>query len=302
MFSRRHPFLFFVLIFSAIISGTILSLSLLFTIVSGDGDLVSGDKVGVIEITGVIIESKEILRQIKEYREDESVKSVVLRIDSPGGGVGPSQEVYREIRKTVKEKSVIASMGAVAASGGYYIASGASGIVANPGTVTGSIGVILGYTNFQEIFNKIGLKPIVVKSGEFKDIGSPVRDMTKEEEEILKNFVDKIHMQFVTDVSEGRGMDLEKVRHLADGRIYTGEEAKAIGLVDRLGNLEDAVEWAGRLGGIEGDIRTMYPKKEKVPFLEYLTGMSLQELLTAVFHSSYATVSPEYIYHPSHGN
>jgi len=302
MFSRRHPFLFFVLIFSAIISGTTLSISLLFTIGSGSSDFVSGDKVGVVEITGVIIESKEILRQIKECREDESIKSVVLRIDSPGGGVGPSQEIYREIRKTVKEKSVIASMGAVAASGGYYIASGASGIVANPGTVTGSIGVIMGYTNFQEIFNKIGLKPIVIKSGEFKDIGSPVREMTIEEEKILKDFVDKIHMQFVTDVSEGRGLDMQKVRNLADGRIYTGEEAKVIGLVDRLGNLEDAVEWAGRLGGIEGDIPTVYPKKDKVPFLEHLTGMSIQEMVTTLFRSSYTSVSTEYIYHPSHGN
>ena len=246
MFSRRHPFLFFIIIFSAIISGTVLFMSLLLTIGTSGTDFISGDKVGVVEITGVVVESKDILKQIKEYREDESIKAVVLRINSPGGGVGPSQEIYREVRKTVKEKNVIASMGAVAASGGYYIASGTSGIIANPGTVTGSIGVIMGYTNFQEIFNKIGLKPVVVKSGQFKDMGSPGREMTKEEEKILTDFVNKIHMQFVKDVSEGRSMDMEKVKLLADGRIYTGEEAKTIGLVDRLGNLEDAAHLLDR--------------------------------------------------------
>jgi len=299
MFSRRHPFLFFMLIFSAIISGTVLFMSLLLTIGTSGTDFISGDKVGVIEITGVVVESKDILQQIKQYREDESIKAVVLRINSPGGGVGPSQEIYREVRKTVKEKNVIASMGAVAASGGYYIASGTSGIIANPGTVTGSIGVIMGYTNFQEIFDKIGLKPVVVKSGQFKDMGSPVREMTKEEEKILTDFVNKIHMQFVKDVSEGRSMGIEKVKLLADGRIYTGEEAKTIGLVDRLGNLEDAVEWAGRLGGIEGEISTVYPKKKEMPLLEYLTGMSIHQILKNIFHSSYSSsVSAEYIYHP----
>ncbi len=299
MFSRRHPFLFFILIFSAIISGTVLFMSLLLTIGTSGINFISGDKVGVIEITGVVVESKDILQQLKEYREDESIKAVVLRINSPGGGVGPSQEIYREVRKTVKEKNVIASMGAVAASGGYYIASGTSGIIANPGTVTGSIGVIMGYTNFQEIFNKIGLKPVVVKSGQFKDMGSPVREMTKEEEIILTDFVDKIHMQFVKDVSEGRSMDMEKVKLLADGRIYTGEEAKTIGLVDRLGNLEDAVEWAGRLGGIEGEISTVYPKKEKIPLIEYLTGASIHQILKSIFNLSYSSsVSAEYIYHP----
>jgi len=299
MFSRRHPFLYFMLIFSAIISGTVLFMSLLLTIGTSGTDFISGDKVGVIEITGVVVESKDILQQIKQYREDESIKAVVLRINSPGGGVGPSQEIYREVRKTVKEKNVIASMGAVAASGGYYIASGTSGIIANPGTVTGSIGVIMGYTNFQEIFDKIGLKPVVVKSGQFKDMGSPVREMTKEEEKILTDFVNKIHMQFVKDVSEGRNMGMEKVKLLADGRIYTGEEAKTIGLVDRLGNLEDAVEWAGRLGGIEGEISTVYPKKKEMPLLEYLTGMSIHQILKNIFHSSYSSsVSAEYIYHP----
>lgn len=300
MFSRRHPVLFFILVFTSIMSGTILVVSLLVSISTGGTDLVTGDRVGVIEISGVLVESKDILQHIKDYREDGSVKAIVLRINSPGGGVGPSQEIYREIRKTVKEKNVIASMGAVAASGGYYVASAASGIIASPGTVTGSIGVIMGYTNFQDIFSKIGLKPVVVKSGEFKDMGSPVREMTAAEEKILTDFVQKIHMQFITHVSEARRMDVAEVKLLADGRIYTGEEAKTMGLVDRLGNLEDAVEWAGRLGGIKGDISTVYPKKDGMSFFEYLTGMSVQRFAEHVFQSSrLSSISAAYLYHPA---
>ena len=171
MFSRRHPFLFFLLAFSGIMMGGIIIISLLMVIGSGDSNISFKEKVGIIEISGVIFDAKNVLYSLKQFREDDSIKAIVLRIDSPGGGVGPSQEIYREIRKTIKEKKVIASLGSVAASGGYYAASGADGIVANPGTITGSIGVIMSYTNFREALNKIGLVHVVVKSGEFKDIG-----------------------------------------------------------------------------------------------------------------------------------
>ena len=186
----------------------------------------NGERVAVIEVTGVITDAKETLAALKRFREDKSIKAIVVRIESPGGGVGPSQEIYREIRKTIKQKKVIASLGAVAASGGYYIAAGTEGIVANPGTITGSIGVIMGYTNFQQIFQKIGLVPVVFKSGQFKDMGSPVREMSEQEKKILQGFVDKIHHQFVKDVAEGRKMAVPKVGALADGRIFTGEEAR----------------------------------------------------------------------------
>ncbi len=197
MFSRRHPFLFFTLIFSGIIATTIVLVSLLILLGTRGGELAAGERVGIIEIKGVISEAEEIVRNLKEFRENESIKAIVIRIDSPGGSVGPSQEIYRAIRKTIGSKKVIASMGAIAASGGYYIAAGANGIVANPGTITGSIGVIIGYTNFQELLKKIGLSPIVIKSGDFKDIGSPVRDMTDEEKALLQEFVDKTKRQFV---------------------------------------------------------------------------------------------------------
>lgn len=278
MFSRRHPYLFFILIFSSITAAAMLGITLLILIGTKSSDLKFGEKVGIIEITGIITDSKSVIHNLKRFREDNSIKAIVLRIDSPGGGVGPAQEIFREIRKTVGVKKIVASMGAVAASGGYYIAAGTDGIVANPGTITGSIGVIIRFANFEDLLSKIGLTPVVVKSGEYKDTGSPVRKMTKEERKILQNFVDQIHKQFIIAVAEGRNMDQSKVEPLADGRIFTGEEAKNLGLIDRIGNLEDAVEWAGRMAGIEGKISAVYARKKKLPFLNYIIDSTLKDL------------------------
>ena len=187
-------------------------------------------------------------------------------------------------------------MGSVAASGGYYAAAATDGIMANPGTITGSIGVIMGYTNFQEIFKKIGLLPVVVKSGEYKDIGSPVREMTGEERKILQDFVDKIHHQFVNDAASGRKMEISKMAALADGRIYTGEEAKELGLIDRLGNLEDAIEWAGRLAGIDGKVSPVYIRETNLPFLKYLTETTVNKFINIITHPD---IQAGYIYDPS---
>jgi len=209
--------------------------------------------------------------------------------------VGPSQEIFREIRKTSATKKVVASMGTIATSGGYYIAAGANGIIANPGTITGSIGVIMGFTNYEELLHKIGLVPIVVKSGEYKDLGSPVREMKPEEKIILQEFAKKIHRQFIKDIVDGRKMDMEKVESLADGRIFTGQESKKFGLVDRLGNLEDAIEWAGRLGGIKGKIATVYAKEKNFSLLRYITDSSAGTLLNHIFDPK---LSADYIYRP----
>ncbi len=284
MFSRRHPFLFFGLVFTSIIGIVVLGCSALIYLGARYTDYNTtltggGDKVGVIEVRGVIAEATDTIHWLKEFREEESIKAIVIRIDSPGGVVGPSQEIYREIRKTNKVKKVIASMGAIAASGGYYIAAGAEGIVANPGTITGSIGVIVGYTNFKTLLDKIGLVPVVIKSGEFKDIGSPSRDMTAEERRVLQAFVDQTHQQFIGAIAEGRNMDPAKVTALADGRIYTGQEAKRLGLIDRLGNLEDAIEWAGRQGGIEGKVEAVYPPPESLSWFKHLMTSSINTLI-----------------------
>ncbi len=287
MFSRRHPFLFFILIFSSILAIVLIGTSLLFTLGSQNANFDFGEKVGIIEIKGVISDSKDIIAHLKQFREDDSIKSIVLRIDSPGGGVGPSQEIFREVRKTIGQKKVITSMGTIAASGGYYVAAGTDGIVANPGTITGSIGVIMGFTNFEELIKKIGLVPIVIKSGKYKDTGSPVRQMTEDEEKILQNFVQRIHMQFVKAIAEGRKMDAGKVKSIADGRIFSGEEAKDLGLVDRLGNLDDAIEWAGRLGGIKGKISTVYASEKKYSVLRYIIDLSLNTLLNRTIHREF---------------
>ena len=265
---------------------------------AGFSDLIAepGDgKVGIVEIQGVITESKDILNLIKRFREDDEIKSIVIRIDSPGGVIGPSQEIYREIRKTTPEKKIIASMGSIAASGGYYIAAATNGIIANPGTITGSIGVILAYTNFRAVLDKIGMVPVVIKSGPFKDMGSPTKKMSKEEKDVLQAFVDQAHQQFVSAIAEGRKMDIDHVKSLADGRIYTGEEAVKQGLVDRLGNFEDAIEWAGQLGGIQGRVSTVYKKKEKLSFLKYIMESTLHDLVNQVIRQD---IFGGYLYSP----
>ena len=298
MFSRRHPYLFFILIFSTIVAAAAIGMTVLFVLSAKSSDFEFGEKVGVIEINGVISEAKTTINHLKRFREDESIKAIVVRIDSPGGAVGPSQEIYREIRKTSGTKKVVASMGTIAASGGYYIAAGTDGIVANPGTITGSIGVIMGFTNYEKLLEKIGLFPIVIKSGEYKDMGSPVRAMKDTEQKILHDFAEKIHKQFIMDIVEGRKMEKAEVESLADGRIFTGEESKELGLVDRLGNVEDAIEWAGRMGGIEGKISTVYAKDKKYPFLKYLSESLVKAVAARIDHPSFFA---DYLYKPEKG-
>jgi len=237
---------------------------------------VFGDKVGLLEVRGMIIDVQPVIEQLVKFKKDDSVKAIVFRIESPGGGVSPSQELYREIQRTAEKKPVVASMGSVAASGGYYIASGVQKIYANPGTITGSIGVIAQFTNFEELFKKIGFRMEVVKSGAFKDVGNPGRAMTPEEREYLQKLLDSVHQQFIRDVARGRRMPEEKVREIADGRIFTGEQAKEMGLVDELGGLNDAVDAAAKMANITGEPKLVYPEKKKISFLDYLLDRSAE--------------------------
>ncbi|MBE9574689.1 MAG: signal peptide peptidase SppA [Proteobacteria bacterium] len=221
------------------------------------------NKIGVIPINGVIKDADAITEQLIAFRNDKQIKAIILRINSPGGGVGPSQEIYSETRRTTKTKKVVASLGSVAASGGYYVASAADSVVANPGTLTGSIGVLMEFVRFEELLKKIGVEMQVIKSGKFKDIGSPNRKMTKEEREILTRLIKDIRNQFVTAVSQGRNMPEEKVLELADGRVFSGREAKRLGLVDSLGNFQDAVNVAKRMAHIRGKVKLVYPVKKR---------------------------------------
>lgn len=247
------------------------------------GRFVAGSQVGVVEVDGVIVDSKKIIEQLENFHENSAVKAIVLRVDSPGGGVGPSQEIHDQVKRIDADKPVVVSMGSVAASGGYYIAAPARVIFANPGTITGSIGVIMEFTNFRELLDKIGLRNEVVKSGKLKDIGSSVRPMTDEERAILQAMIDDVHSQFVESVAAGRQLDPGAVRSLADGRIFTGRQARQFGLVDELGGLDAAVRRAAELGGIDGKPNVVYPPSDKPKLIDFLiqeTSSQIRQALT----------------------
>ena len=296
MFARRHPILFSLLVVYVIGAVVIISVAALFFLRKKDAVFEFGEKVGVVEIKGVIADPKPAISQLKTFREDKDVKAIVLRIDSPGGGVGPSQEIYAEVRKTTRLKKVVASMGAIAASGGYYVGAAADHIMANPGTITGSIGVIMEFANAQALFEKIGVSAVVIKSGDYKDTGSPLREMMPEERRLLEGFVGNVHEQFVTAVAEGREMSKETVRAIADGRIFSGQQAQELGLLDSLGNIEDAIALAAELGGIKGEPSVVYGEKRKFSLLAYILGSNLAGVLDritgAALYSGYLYVPP----------
>ncbi len=231
-----------------------------------------GTGIGLVEVKGMIVDSKEPIRQLRHFLKKDSVKVVVLRIDSPGGVVGPSQEIYEEVRKLAAKKKVIVSMGSLAASGGYYIAAPATIIYANPGTITASIGVLIKFSNLEGLFGKLGISSTTIKTGSFKDAGAPDRPLSAEDRAMFQALIDSTHEQFIKAVAEGRKLPVDEVRKIADGRVLSGEQAKAVKLVDRLGNLPDAIEEAGRLAGISGEPAIILPPKKKVNYLELLAG------------------------------
>jgi len=291
---RKHPILLGLIIVGVILG--VFLLSILFLTRLGEKKAFAlGDKIAVVDIKGVITSSRNIIDQIDAYSEDDNVKAIILRINSPGGSVGPSQEIYREVLKAREKKKVIASIGSVGASGGYYVACASDLIVVNPGTITGSIGVVMEFSNVEELLKKIGLRSYVIKSGRHKDIGSPLREMTPEDKSILQGVIDSVHSQFIRAVAEGRNMEERKVRQIADGRIFSGEQARELGLVDRLGSLQDAIEIAAEMVGIKGKPTVIYPRK-KLSLYEMLFKKSLRllmdELQQGEYQLSYLMYSP----------
>lgn len=259
-----------------------------------DLDLSGEDRIALIRVEGVILDAQQTVGDLKKFGESPSVKAIVLRIDSPGGGVVPSQEIHDAVMRVrnKQNKAVVASMGTVAASGGYYIAAATDRIIANPGTLTGSIGVIMELANLEGLLKKIGVENVVVKSGRHKDIGSPFRKMSDEDRRILQSVMDDVHTQFIEAVAEGRSLDVADVKPLADGRIFTGRQAKEIKLVDELGDLDDAIRLAADLGGIEGEPKVVEPRKRfsvrelieshlfgTLPRFDFQTGVSLKYLM-----------------------
>jgi protease-4 len=259
-----------------------------------DLDVSGEDRIALIRVEGVIMDAAQTVGDLKKYAESPSVKAIVLRIDSPGGGVVPSQEIYDAVKRvrSKNNKTVIASMGTVAASGGYYIAAATDRIIANPGTLTGSIGVIMELANLEGLLKKIGVESVVIKSGQHKDMGSPFRKMKEEDRLILQAVMDDVHSQFIEAVAEGRSLTVGDVTPLADGRVFTGRQAKAAKLVDELGDLDDAIKLAAEMAGVEGEPKVVEPRRRfsirelleshvfgQLPRLDFQTGVSLKYLM-----------------------
>lgn len=234
----------------------------LMAVVSEDGLPTGGAKVAVVEIEGIIVDGTAAVRELREHADNPSIKAVVLRVNSPGGVVAPTQEIFAAIQRARKAgKPVVATLGAVAASGGYYVATAADRIYANPGTLTGSIGVVMQMANIEGLLKKVGVEYVVVKAGAYKDVGNFARTMSPEERKMLQALLDDVYSQFVDAVAEGRGLERSEVLAFAEGRIYSGQQALALKMVDEMGGFEDAVEAAGKLANISGRPKLVYPRK-----------------------------------------
>ena len=231
------------------------------------------DRVQVVEIEGELVQSRPIIDQLKRYEESNSVKAILLNIDSPGGGVAVSQEIYTEIKRLreKKDKTIVAYLSSTGASGAYYISCAANKIVANPGTIVGSIGVIAEWVNYADLLEWAKLEEIVFKTGEFKDTGSPSRALTDNERKYFQGLIDDMYVQFLEAVSSGRKLDLREVRSMADGRVFTGRDAKERKLIDEIGNFQDAVDLTAKLAGISGKPRLLRPTRQRVTLLDVLT-------------------------------
>ncbi|MGC8735505.1 MAG: signal peptide peptidase SppA [Dissulfurimicrobium sp.] len=256
----------------------------------------SGEKIGVVEIKGVITESEPTLKLLRELGARPDIKAVVVRIDSPGGAVGASQEIYEEIKRLDKKKPVVASLATVAASGGYYVAVGARRIIANPGTITGSIGVIMKLPNLGPLMEKLGIKLNVVQSGALKDLGPINRDPSPKEVKVISSVMDDIHKQFIAAVAEGRGLTIEQVEPLADGRIFSGNQALQYKLVDKLGNFSVAAQEAARLAGIKGEPKLEYPAKDRLSILREMFEETGARALSGVIQRFFISIEPIPLY------
>jgi protease-4 len=241
---------------------------------SDNGDFAFSNRIQVVDIEGVLSDSRPIIEQLKRYEDSKSVPAILLNVDSPGGGVAASQEIYTEIKRLreKKHKIVVAYMSSVGASGAYYVSCPADKIIANPGTIVGSIGVIAEWVNYGDLFQWAKLKDVTFKTGEFKDTGSPTRPLTDREKEYFQGLIDEMYVDFVDAVATGRKMDVEAVRAIADGRVFTGRDAKEKKLIDEIGNFQDAVDQTAMLAGITGKPNLLRPVRERVTVMDLLTG------------------------------
>jgi protease IV len=237
------------------------------------GEFGFSDRIQVVNLEGEIIDSRDVIQQLQRYEDNDSVRAILLNIDSPGGGVAVSQELYTEVKRLreKKGKTVVAYMSSTGASGAYYVACAANKIVANPGTIVGSIGVIAEWINYGDLMEWAKIKDVVLKTGEFKDTGSASRPLTEREKTYFQALIDDMYVQFVEAVAGGRNLEIQEVRALADGRVFTGRDAKDKKLVDEIGNFQDAVDVTAKLAGISGKPRLIQLTRQRVTLLDVLT-------------------------------
>ena len=233
-----------------------------------------GDKIGVVDLEGVIVTPKDVVEQLQEYADDSSIKAIILHVDSPGGGAAASEEIYREVLRirNQKKKPIVASIETVGASGAYYVSSATNKIFADNASIVGSIGVIAEWYNYEELMKWAKLQQITIKAGEFKDTGSPTRPMTPEERAYMQSLIDNMHSQFIHSVAVGRKMKDDDVRALANGKVWTGEEAVPLKLVDQIGDFRAAVDDTAKSVGIKGEPTLVRPEKERKSLLDLLFG------------------------------
>jgi len=274
----RPKSLIVILVLLVLLGGSFLFGMLIYLASSPERNIFAKDEVGLVTIEGGIFEPLDKIKELDEYRKDDSIKAVIVRIESPGGSVAASQEIFNSIKRLALKKPVVSSMGSIATSGGYYVACGATKIIANPGTITGSIGVRVDHVEIGDLMRWAKIRHETLKSGKFKDIASPDRPLTPEERSILEKMLFDIHRQFKEVVSTSRGIEPEKVEKIADGRIYSGEEANALGLVDQLGGYDDAVKLAGELAHIEGEPNVVEKYKERRWWLEDVIESAISHL------------------------
>jgi len=251
-------------------------------LLSGDSSFSSGDKVAVLRVEDIILDSQIYLESLDAIAKDDSVKALVVRINSPGGAVGPSQEIFSELKKLGKELPIVASIGGVGASGGYYIACAAQKIYANPGAITGSIGVIAQFASYEKLLDWAMIDVEIIKSGKYKDVGSSFRKMNEADKQYIQQLIDNVYEQFKSAVADARDLDTKQIDKVADGKIYTGEQALNLKLIDELGTINDAIRMAGDLGGIEGKPEVIYFPKKKSRLMDLLNSKVATSFLTGV--------------------
>ena len=292
---RKRPFLI-----ASIMIGGIFLFFMLVMFTAGylrSGSLISTStrQIGVLEITGTINNDRLVVRQIDTFREDDAIAAVVLRIDSPGGGVASSQEIYTELKRLAQKKPLVVSFGSVAASGGYYLAMAGERLFANPGTITGSIGVVMSFPDYQELMGKVGIRTEVIKSGPYKDVGSAMRDMTDAERHLLNEMLTDVHSQFVEVVSKGRNVPIDELIPYVDGRIFTGRQALEFGLVDELGGFNDAVAYAADKAGLKGRPELVYPPPERKRLLQRYLNIVIDRYVGVDFGFK-GSIGPQYLW------